>query len=516
MPLHRQRPHAGLGVRQARLHLERLACRIEGLGLAALGVEDQRERQPRVAPFAVREPDRLARGPLRLGQPAHLPERFAQPRRRRVGGRVFLKRVFPEGERIGPHLLPLNAGHPEEHDGRHAEDRRLLAEPRAGGEPGAVEQPAEAEGHARHRQIEIAVGRGAIDRHDVRHRQERQHDDRAGESDPAVGPNGEDGRGNEAREDHEGHRQRQVPHGGEPVVGAEVHGERYELRVEGQDPWLDRHRGPERAARILRLGLEDGRLRGLEEEPCREKRDRRELSAAHGERPEPPRLSPPKEPPVGPEDHGRRDSRFFARHGQKAEPGAANRPPAVAIRGRRIVPYREQERPERARGHEQVFPKRRLAHGLRHDGVHRKHQRRQPGVGRAFSLSLPCPAQPPRNPPRHHHIHRMQQHAREVIAKRILPPDRRIEHERCELHGAVEVEHVHREHLAREHGQPVPRIVDEVASQDLQPRVVDEPRRERGPKHGQRDRREGECLLAWRECGSHGNTAEYHSAATRW
>ena len=184
-------------------------------------------------------------------------------------------------------------------------------------------------------------------------------------------------------------------------------------------------------------------------------------------------------PPIHREHAERGDPRFLACHGEKAEPGAANRPPAVAIRGCWVMPHREQERPERAGRHEQVFPKRRLAHRLRHDGVHSEKQRRHHAgqLSRlpCFSVGqpsrLPCPSH---HPPHHHPIRRMQQHAREVIAKRVLPPDRRVEHERRELHGPVEVEHVHREHLAREHGQPVLRVVDKVAGHDLQPRVVDE------------------------------------------
>jgi hypothetical protein len=47
------------------------------------------------------------------------------------------------------------------------------------------------------------------------------------------------------------------------------------------------------------------------------------------------------------------------------------------------------------------------------------------------------------------------------------------------VHGPLEVEHVLARHADREHAGPVPRIAQEWTGEDLQPRVVDEARRER-------------------------------------
>jgi hypothetical protein len=81
----------------------------------------------------------------------------------------------------------------------------------------------------------------------------------------------------------------------------------------------------------------------------------------------------------------------------------------------------------------------------------------------------------------------VQEDAREVVAERVTAPDRRVEHERRQVDGPVEVEHVAGEHPEREHVEPVPRVVEERIGEDLQPGVVDELRGERGHEDRERD-----------------------------
>ena len=89
--------------------------------------------------------------------------------------------------------------------------------------------------------------------------------------------------------------------------------------------------------------------------------------------------------------------------------------------------------------------------------------------------------------PEEHHVGGMQEDARQVIPKGLPSPDRRVEHQRCEVHRPVEVEHVAAQHPEREHVEPVPRIVQEGIGEDLQPRVVDEVSGERRGEHCQRN-----------------------------
>jgi len=66
-----------------------------------------------------------------------------------------------------------------------------------------------------------------------------------------------------------------------------------------------------------------------------------------------------------------------------------------------------------------------------------------------------------------------------VVSVNAAAPRRGVEHQRREVHGPLEVEHVLARHADREHAGPVPRIAQEWTGEDLQPRVVDEARRER-------------------------------------
>jgi len=77
--------------------------------------------------------------------------------------------------------------------------------------------------------------------------------------------------------------------------------------------------------------------------------------------------------------------------------------------------------------------------------------------------------------------------ASETWPRGIAAPGGRVEHERREVHRAIEVEHVAGEHPERKHVPPVPRVVQERIGEDLQPGVGDEVRPQRAEEDEQRD-----------------------------
>ena len=135
----------------------------------------------------------------------------------------------------------------------------------------------------------------------------------------------------------------------------------------------------------------------------------------------------------------------------------------------------EHEGGERAQGHEQILAEGRLADGLGDDRMEGEDKR---GQQRGENLLRPAfgGGHLPDHQPDEQHVCHVHEHAGEVVPERVPAPDRRVEHERGQHGGPVEVEHVHPEHATGQHGRPVPPVVDEVAREDLHPGVVDEGR----------------------------------------
>ena len=145
---------------------------------------------------------------------------------------------------------------------------------------------------------------------------------------------------------------------------------------------------------------------------------------------------------------------------------------------RRGAAQRDDQHGEGERCDEEILPVARLADGLGDDRMEGEDERPEDRRREYPPVRPPASAaivpEPIEEEPDKHHVEHVEEDTREVVAKGTFSPDGGVEHQRREHCRPVEVEDVHAEDAATEHGRPIGGVVDERIGEDLDPRVVDE------------------------------------------